>query len=748
MRHFLVILSLCFWIETWAQTPAVLKGVVVESTIKGKIEPIIGAVIHWQGSNHAVSTNASGVFEIKVEPNSNHLIVQALGFENDTILVKDINYLKVLMVSKRNLKDVVISYEKKTTEVSFIDPWKTTIMNEKELFKAACCNLSESFETNPSVDVAYSDALTGSKQIQMLGLAGQYTQMSQEQMPGIRGIATNFGLNYTPGTWVNSIQVSKGLGSVVNGFESVSGQINVELHKPTSKDKLYWNGYASQGGRFETNLVLAQQPSKMFSHALFLHGSNTVLRMDQNKDEYLDNPLGTQANILYRMFIDNKTGLVFHASVQYVNDKKTGGQFAFKESMQDTSNNTVYGTQIASERLNGFMKLGYVFPKNKYKSIGLQVSGTQQKFDNFFGNNLYNANQQSAYANLIYQDIIGNPNHRLRAGFSQQSDWVDEKLFNKQAYHFIRNEQVSGAFAEYTYSYKALFTMVAGTRMDYHNWFGWKFVPRLHLRYAPISSTVFRAVAGKGWRTANLISENMGSLASSRIWNFSNANTPKTAYGFVPEEAWNFGLNLNHEFKLNYRPGSFGVDYYYTLFTKQVVVDRDFNPQQVLFYALNGNSTSRSLQVQLDYQPIRRFDVRFAYRWFDVKTQYQDALRAVPLIAQNRWFVNLSYTIKSKWNFDFTTNWVGQKRLPITQSNPIYLQRKDFSSDYWLMNAQVSKTFKNRLDIYLGMENLLNFQQPNAILDGQNPFGNYFDASMIWGPIFGRMVYAGFRFKM
>jgi hypothetical protein len=749
MRYFIGVM-LCFlvWSGLKAQAPAMLKGVVVETSQKGTIDPIVGAVVHWKGNTHAVSTDANGVFEIAIDPGSNLLIVQALGFKTDSILVNGSNYLKVLMISKRSFEDVVITYERKSSEVSFIDPWKTTIMNEKELFKAACCNLSESFETNPSVDVAYTDALTGSKQIQMLGLAGQYTQMSQEQLPGIRGIATNYGLNYIPGTWVNSIQVGKGMGSVVTGFESISGQINVELHKPTVKEKVYLNAYVSQGGRYEANLVLAQQLNKKVSHALFLHGSTYALRMDQNKDGYLDNPLGSQGNFLYRVAIDNKTGIVFHAGLQYVKDKKVGGELNFEEKMQDTANNTVYGTRIDAARLGGWVKLGYVFPKAKYRSIGLQLNGSDQTYDNFFGNNLYKGEQKSLFGNLIYQDIIGNTNHRYRAGFSKQSDWVTEHLFNKQDYHFTRREIVTGAYFEYTYTYLALFTAVAGTRMDYHNYFGWKFVPRLHVRYAPSSATVIRGVAGKGWRTSNVLSENLTTLISARKWVFQQPFVANKVYGFDAEEAWNFGLNLTHEFKLNYRNGSVGIDYYYTMFDKQVVVDRDMNAQEVNFYQLGGASYSRSLQVQLDYQPVRRFDVRFAYRWLEVKTQYKDGMYAMPLLAQHRWFVNTSYTTKRKWNFDLTANWVGEKRLPHTHNNPEAYQLPGFSDAFWLLNAQVSKTFKFRLDVYVGCENLLNFRQNNPILDAKNPFGNYFDASMIWGPVFGRMFYGGFRWKL
>ncbi|MFY8190090.1 MAG: TonB-dependent receptor, partial [Bacteroidia bacterium] len=488
-------------LQVLGQTNTMLKGVVVESNAKGEIEPIAGAIVYWLGETKPVTTDSLGVFRISVKDAYNRLIVQAIGFKTDTILVNGNNNLKVMMISKRNFEDAIVSYERKSTEVSFIDPWKVTIMNEKELFKAACCNLSESFETNPSVDVAFNDALTGSKQIQMLGLAGQYTQMSVEQLPGIRGIASNYGLNYIPGTWINSIQVSKGTGSVVNGFESISGQINVELHKPTTAEKIYFNAYGSQGGRYEANLVLAQQPTKRFSHALFLHASTYNLRMDQNKDGYLDNPLGEQINALYRVLYDTKTGFVLNATVQYVKDKKLGGEFNYEESKRFDTAMPLYGTLVDAERLNGTLKMGYVFAGNKYRSIGLQLNANRQTFDNYFGKNVYQGTQNSTYANLIFQDIITNPNHRYRIGFSSQTDEVSEHLFNKTHYHFHRHEWVKGAFAEYTFTYMAKFTAVLGSRIDHHNLFGWQYTPRLHLRYAPWATTVIRAAAGKGWRT-------------------------------------------------------------------------------------------------------------------------------------------------------------------------------------------------------------------------------------------------------
>ncbi|MBU3663589.1 MAG: TonB-dependent receptor, partial [Bacteroidetes bacterium] len=312
-------LLLCF--TTQAQQTAILEGVVVETDARGNISPVEGAIVFWKGSTAVKSTDSNGVFKIPFIGNSNYLIVMATGYASDTILVAGSNKLRILMISKGELQETVISYERKSSEISFIDPWKTTIMNEKELFKAACCNLSESFETNPSVDVAYTDALSGAKQIQMLGLAGQYTQVSIEQVPGIRGVASNAGLAYVPGAWINAIQVSKGMGSVVNGFESVSGQINVELHKSDVKEKAMFNAYAGAGGRYEVNAVVANKINEKFSQSILLHANTTIARMDRNEDGYLDNPLGNQYNLMYRFKYDNKKGFLVQGAVQGLQDK-------------------------------------------------------------------------------------------------------------------------------------------------------------------------------------------------------------------------------------------------------------------------------------------------------------------------------------------------------------------------------------------------------------------------------------------
>jgi hypothetical protein len=755
------LIGLIFSYKTsYSQEVKTLQGVVSETDSKGNIKPIESASIHWLGTQTGTQSDSNGVFHIPFSNQTKRLIVSYVGYKTDTIFISKQNFIKVVLINKNVLDEFSVSYERKSTEVSFIDPWKTSIMNEKELFKSACCNLSESFETNPSVDVSFADALTGTKQIQMLGLASQYTLMTQENIPSTRGIAANIGTAYTPGSWLKNIQITKGQGSVVNGFESLAGQINTELHSTEGHEKISYNAYAGAGGRLENNLIYTGKIGANYSHVILLHANATVLERDHNKDGFMDNPIGRQYNFMYRFRYNLYKGLNIFGGFRYVNDSRTGGQLDYSRNYDSLLNGYKYGIELDSKRTEAFLKIGYVFPNKVYKSIGLQLNGVKQDNQALFGYQKYSGQQNSLYANLIYQSVIVNTNHKFRTGLSFQYDQHEEQL-NKFTYelpiNYFRKEQVSGSFFEYTFSHLAIFTMVAGLRADYNSIFGGFLTPRLHLRYAPLATTVIRVSMGRGQRTPSLLGENLSLLASSRRFYFPKDNlvfitAPKfydlNRAAIKPEIAWNYGASITHEFKFNYRPATIGFDYFYTNFSNQLVVDRYSNSKAVSFYNLDGKSYSHSAQIQLDIQPKRRFDMRLAYRFYDVKTQYTSGLLDAPLLAKHRAFSNFSYQTKNKWSFDYTFQWIGQKPLPGTAANHHGDKFANYSEDFFLSNIQVSKSFFNKqLEVYAGIENLFNFQQHHAILNANNPRDEYFDATLIWGPIFGRMEYAGLRWK-
>ena len=745
MKHSFTLLLLFAVQLTVAQEPTYgFTGQVRGQSEADSTQPLAQARVRSLDGRIGTLTDSLGQFALKCSQKTLTLVVDYAGYAADTVPATAGKPLTILL-SATTLAQVDITQRQQTTRINSLDAQQTRLIGEGELMKAACCNLSESFETSPSVDVSFTDAVTGTRQIQMLGLAGPYTQITREAMPDVRGLSGMYGLTYIPGPWVESLQLSKGTGSVANGYEAIAGQINVELRKPETADRLYLNGYANLMGRLEGNANLAHRfDSSGWSTALLLHSGHMIQRNDRNQDGFLDNPLNRTFIGLNRWRYMGDSPWRFQAGVKGTYVDQQGGQVLFEPEIQGPGTEGLWGMTLRTERLEGWAKLGRLFPNAPYRSLGLQVSALHHWQDSEFGALTYAGQQRTFYANFLYQGILGSTNHSFRTGASLLYDDYEEQLNTRR---FDRREVVPGAFFEYTYTYLTRFTAVAGLRADHHNLFGPFVTPRLHLRYAPADRTTLRASLGRGQRTASVLAENMGLFASQRQIVIEGED-PTLPYGLRPEIAWNAGLNLTQTFRLDYREGTFTLDYYRTEFVNQIVIDRDRSPQQVAFYNLGGRSFSNSIQAQLDYELIKFLDLRLAYRWLDVRTTYDGDLRSKPFVPTHRAFANLAYTTRHDWVFDLTVNWQGSQRLPDTDQNPGPFRLATESPAFWLVNAQVSKALGEKWELYLGGENLLDFRQERPILGAEQPLGDYFDASLVWGPIFGRNVYAGVRFRV
>jgi outer membrane receptor for ferrienterochelin and colicins len=651
-------------------------------------------------------------------------------------------------INEEKLSEVKVIKKRKGIQKSFTVTSNTIVITSKELLKAACCNLAESFETNPSIDVNFSDALTGTKQIKMLGLTSPYLMITEENVPSVRGASQAYGLSFTPGTWVESIQITKGAGSVVNGYESISGQINTELLKPINDIPFFLNAYGSSDYRFELNTHFNTKISDKWSSSLFLHGNTRVAKKDMNGDGFLDNPLAKQINILNRyQYYNPEKGWVSFINFRYMNDKKQTGELNFDPN-KDKGTTNYWGSEINTERLDVSTKLGYIFKDMPYQSIGFQNAFNNHNQQSYFGLNQYNIKQSSYYSNLIFNSIIDNTMNKFAAGLNFTYDKYQE-FVNTNDYSRIDNSV--GAFFEYTYDNNDNFSVILGGRIDNHNRLGTFFTPRLHLRYNPWKKGVLRFSAGRGKRSANIFAENQALFASSR--NFDVLDSTGKIYGLNPEIAWNYGVSFTQAFMLFGKSADVGFDFYRTDFQNQVIVDLMQSPQDVSFYNLNGKSFANSLQLEFNYELIKHLNFRSAYKFYDIQTDYLSGRFQKPLQAKHRFFGNLEYETHiddqgKQWKFDYTFNWVGKQQLPNTATNEIQDRLPEFSASYSLMNAQITRTFSSTFEVYLGGENIGNYKQEKAILGSDNPFGPSFDASIVYAPVFGQMYYAGLRFKI
>jgi outer membrane receptor for ferrienterochelin and colicins len=703
------------------------SGKVVDTTTS---EPLIGATLLWQGSDKGTATDVNGEFTLDKISNTNSLIVSYIGYETDTLQING-SYLEIKLVSGKTLDGVVVKGA--SSGIDMMEPRKIEVISAKELQKAACCNLSESFETNASVDVSYTDAVSGAKQIKMLGLDGNYTQIISENLPNIRGLATPFGLSYIPGSWIESIDLGKGAGSVVNGYESMAGIINVELKKPDNSDPFFLNLYLNSMGRAEINVDGAKKWNEKWSTGVMLHGSNQSFQIDMNEDGFMNAPQFTQINGIARAKYSGDRYMGQYG-IKILNEDRFGGQMGFTKDQRGSSQ--IYGTGFNTRRVEIFTKNGVLFPATPYRGIGIVANATRHEQDAFFGLNSYAGVQQTLYVNSIYQSIIGNTNHQFRTGLSYMYDEYREVLIDSA---FNRMESVPGAFYEYSYMGSDQFTLVAGMRGDFHNLFGLFWTPRLHLKYEPVKRTSVRANVGRGYRVPNGIAENLPLLISSRRVSIE----PE----LKPEIAWNYGLSLTQQFRAANRNGSIDFEFFRTDFENQLIIDRDANPNLLRFYNLEGQSFANSFQVELTYEILPSLDFKTAYKYYDVRATINGELREIPFVSKHRYFANIGYATKFDiWKFDLTAKWAGSQRFPDFPAEHMG-HFEETTPSFWNINAQVTKTFR-KWDLYVGVENLTNFMQMDMILGANDPFGTGFDAGNIWGPVIGRMFYTGMRFNI
>jgi outer membrane receptor for ferrienterochelin and colicins len=727
-----------------AQVPLViLKGTVHEKTKQGTQVPLTSAKVMYSKTTFAF-VDGDGKFSIQIPATARQLVVEHAHLGGrDTIALQDVQKeLKIVYpVFIKKMKDVVIRNKRFATEISLLTPQKIERIGSKELLKAACCNLSESFETTPSVDVAFTDAVTGYKQIQLLGLAGPYTLITRENIPEVRGLASITGLSFTPGQWIEGMQLSKGTGSVVNGYEGLAGQINVELHKPMEGDKQFFNVYQSNQGRTEANAYFKFSPKQQLFSNVFLHAKSQWLAVDQNHDHYQDQPLGKSYIVANRWMWFGKKGRELQMGIKYNYSNNFGGSTHFSKSENPMLAN-YWGMKLHTSRLDAWSKIGKVYEAKPWKSMGLQLAFTNHNQHFVFGRKNYDADEQTFYANYIFQSIIKHTGRVIKLGGTMSYLQRNENVI-LMAYQ--NKELVGGVFSEYAHTFSSKMNMVIGARCDYHQLYGIYVTPRIHVRYAPHDNVALRFSAGKAYRSASIFSENLGYFSTNRTLAIVG-NKADGMYHLQNERAYNIGVNATYKFKLNYRNGSISADYYYTHFINQVLADWE-HERFLAFYNSSNTSYAKSFQIQLDYEPIHKMDIRIAYRMHDVQATYGNKLLQKPLNAKHRAFVNVSYTTRTKWSFDATLQWIGSKRIPSTLLNPISLQVRSASPSFFNLNAQLSKTLDKHMGAYCGVENVMNVMQLNPIIDAQNPFGNYFDGSLVWGSLNGRNVYVGLRWK-
>ena len=659
-------------------------------------------------------------------------------------------------IAVNDLNEITVSGFRPGTVISSSSLFKTETITHAGLTKMACCALSESFENSASANVAYSDAISGARQIQLLGLAGFYVQTLAENVPVLRGLASTYGWSHVPAPWLESIQISKGTSSVVNGYESVSGQINLEFKKPHLSETLYADYYVDELLHLESNITSSLQISDKLWTGLLLHGSSTLHPQDEslsaihdrNNDQFLDMPKMQNINAYNRWFyLDEERGIQSRIGIRFLYETRDAGQ---DSTCHDAAAGIpLYESPIVNKNIQVYNKTGISTGKTG-GSLGIISSFTLHDLHSAFGMKTFNGRQTSWYASVLYASGQNGGGHRYTAGASFSYDrygteFLDSLEFNQTPLtRFNRTEAVPGAFAEYTFSGVEKLTLVAGIRADCNSRYGWLFTPRANVKYDCNDYLILRVSGGRGFHSPGVIAENTGLLASSRKFDLSQIDA------LDMERAWNFGASAQVYVPLwDEGRATLSLEYFHTRFQNQAVADMERNRNAVYFYNLDGRSSADAWQTDLSLTVFRGFDVFAAFRYSSNRLTYtengQRYEKEKPLVSSFKGLVNLSYaTALKRWVFDVTAQLNGPARLPAMNG---YRSQDRYSPSFPVYFAQVTKNSK-RFDLYLGVENLSDYRQENPVVGWENPFQRDFDASMIWGPLAGRKIYLGFRLRL
>ena len=731
-----IALSLLSAVSLQSQT---LSGVVKVKKPNGEIEPMPYASVYWIEKQTVVESNDQGRFSFDRQNSGKlSLVATFVGHTQDTVVVEPNQQTVEFLISEgAELQAARVVTRQQGNYISKLTPVKTEVISAAGLCKMACCNLAESFENSASVTVGYADAITGARQIRLLGLSGIYTQMLDENRPVMRGIAAPFGLSYVPGQWLESIQIAKGPSSVINGLEAISGQINLEHRKPTAEQPLFVNLFLSDVLRTEANIASSLQLNNKWSTVTMAHFSQDPAEHDGNHDGFRDEPKSMQFNLSNRWLYMAENGAQVRFGFKALSDDRLAGQIDFDKDLEGSTD--VWGSNIKNKGFNGYLKVGIPLNADNSQNIATVADYSYHNLDSYFGLKGYNATQNSVFLNVIYQNMV-RENHWYSFGVNLHSDNIDEHLKDYHIGSYYdqfpgREENAVGFYGEYTYTQGEKVSVVAGMRADYNNMHGWLPAPRINVKYAFDPKLIFRALAGRGFRSANVIPDNLGMLSTGRrIESWSNLDI---------EDAWTYGANLTGYFKLGFEDASLSFDYFRSDFNSQVIVDQEYDLGKISVYNLDGKSYTNTYQVDFNMEPAERLTMLATFRYTDAKVTLKgQGLVEKPLTSRYKGVFNIQYATRMNiWTFDFTAQLNGPARIPD------FAGMGRFSPVYGMFYGQVTKKFRD-IDVYVGVENLTNYRQEHAILNHENPFSQDFNASVVWGPLMGRKFYAGLRYTL
>ncbi|NOT36636.1 MAG: TonB-dependent receptor [Saprospiraceae bacterium] len=718
----------------------IVTGTVVDSKNQG----LEGVMVFFLNTTVGTRTLKDGSFVIEKPNNENRLVIRYLGFKEDTLILKDDQTQLFLQLKEGvDLQDVTITGTRSSHSFSLLNPQNVETLTSKEFRKAACCSLAESFQTSNTVDLAYSNAVVGNREIQFLGLRGMYTQQLVENRPVFTGILNTFGYDFIPGTWLDQINIQKGASSALHGAQSMTGAINTGLKKPDLDYPVYVNGYADYHGRFEGNLHLNKSWSDFDHSGIYLHASRHSGFRDHNKDGFFDD---AKNNLLNGMIKNTFFGTSWEGMVnaQALHNTRSGGEVndQGKYSFQQT---------ITHTNLSG--NLGYVGFENPSQSTGsIYDLAFSELYGSFGTEHQFSNKEKRGLIQFIYSHAFSDDKHKITVGPALTYNEAHEKLTGLNNFDHHYKEITPGIFADYDIKFGEMecddlkrWIISTSHRLEYIKSSKLFWTPRASLRYNIDEEWTTRLSIGRGYRFFRLVSDQLSLLTTNRMWIIND----------LPEyeSSWNYGLNLVGKPTIFNKAAELNFDFYVTRFEEQLVLDLDADiPTRPLaiFSSLNGDSRAVVLSGTFSYPITNQITAKTGLRYQDTKQTNSTGFRDQVMIPKWRGLLSIDFeSTDKKWLCNFATHYIGKMRLPDKTYYPgdLIHDHREYSKPYFHLQAQANYTYQ-LWEFYVGCENITNYTQHQAIIDPLNSSGPFFNASEIYAPINGIKPYIGFKYRI
>ncbi|MAT38973.1 MAG: TonB-dependent receptor [Ectothiorhodospiraceae bacterium] len=747
MRTILLSLLIGALTATAAFAQGELRDGHVFEIVDGDTVALVGAHVFWIGDHeHGRMTDEAGYFQLHMpDGDERRLVASYVGYEPDTLVPPaEQTHIDFYLEGIREIGEVVVEAEASSSFISKEHDLKTEVVTELELQRAACCDLAGCFSRTTGVDNEAADVITDTKQLKMLSVDGVYTQVLIDNIPWMtNGLNTRFAVSHIPGTQLDKIAVSKGLGSVLQGYESISGQVNAILKDAEADNLAMFNMFANSFRESQYNLNAVQKVGD-WNAILTAHSTQEAGKVDGDGDSFLDVPLVTRYMIYNKWkYESSENETESYTAVKFLDEQREGGQGGFS-SERDRGTVNAYGQSLNTRRFDAYHKTS--IDLGDESSLEFLASASTHTMDSYFGTTEYIADQQSVYGDVRYRFITSEVN-QITVGTGYRYLGLNEDISFLQNPHaktydgmYETDESIIGVFAEnkhYFFDDALLFTV--GLRTDYHNKYDLLVTPRVLAKYVFDDFTTLRASAGMGYRSPHIFSEQFYLMASWRDIEIDPA--------MDIEEAFNYGVNFTHQFDAFAVPMTFGLDLYRTEFTNQIRADYDADPSKILFTNLDGRSISNSVIVEVSADPMPGLDLKSSYTFSDVYEENGDKRDYIEFVPKHKVLGTVSYEFVEGWRADGSVEWMGSQILPNTEAYPEQFQIPHASENFTMLGFQLTRTWEF-FDTYAGVENILDHRQENPILNAQNPFERYFEPTFVWGNVKGREFYAGIRWRI